>query len=384
MAAIDYIRRVPGIRNLFPNGGVAERNGGEFFMIPVGGDTDATLDARAAAASFAVASVVSIRAEMVAHGRLYDGDDLFTASPNPNMGLGQFIQEFVWLMSLTGTGVVYRRGITTPNAVNVPLWNLEFPKGLDRLSDRDFTVRYEDDVRRFDIPSSDLIFAADLFPFDSPVLGWSRLRSLKYNVSIVERTLRAKHTMSDNPGGIGIFANRGTAAGGHVKPLTREEKERLERNTAAGYGTSHGKSLFHIVTSDLEYQEIAAKIKDFGYDESIAYEVGRIAQAFRIPKEVYTDWSEGTTYENQRAAMLNYIQGDVQSVGDKVAAVLSELYGRDLQMDYTHLPSMQDAKAVQQDRYLRTAETLTRMLQDGVISTEEYRDLFERWTGEAL
>ena len=348
--------------------------------------------------NFALQSIVNLRASYFSKGvfKVLDvnGNEIEShplleifKSPNALMTKNEFLKQWVVLLSLYGYEYIYIDGtigiksIETVNSLvntNPTLIENEitFKQLFNNTIEQNAKITFEDgSIQKVSI--SELISYYDTtsgLVRDNITKGTSRVEGCWESIVNVNKALDAKNILLGMPGGLGMITANPVNKQGQMVTMNPDDKKDLEDKLTNQRGLGSGKNAILTSTKPLKYESFVHRLKQFGYDDAINEDLNRVAISFNIPLDLLIKTG---TYENQKEAEKRYIQGDIEQLSRNFCQPFTELYlqdGQELIMDYRHLEVF-DTNPV--NDVLKFSNSITQLLENEIITTEEARELFE-------
>lgn len=243
-------------------------------------------------------------------------------------------------------------------------FNYKEPQEKD--SDKGKDIAYKDVVAFYDTGNAINVDKKQKNPLISP----SRLCSVLKSVENSNMALDAENVMIQT-NGREIFsggANRGFNLGAAL-PMEEDDKESIESNLINNYGLTSLKRRSIATNQEINWQSLHIKLKDLGLHESVSSNANLIREAFEVPNELYKAFQKGSTYENQKEALISFVQSTIQPIADDIAASFTqwfELEGVKVIASFDHLPVMQHTESKKAEKVLKLATAFQRLVQSGL------------------
>lgn len=320
-------------------------------------------------------------------------------NPNKYQSQQNFLIQDLTFQSIFGTSywfvnkLIDSRGFAddTTDILNISADKLIFLNDKGQMYDGDYiaemiqkqpeqiVVKYiVDEVTREvkTIDVNQLLPFFDTSIFTNPYFSQSRLESLQYVVSNCQAALEAQNTFLSNPGGIGAWVSRKRDAVGSVM-LTEKERKELEEAQQLDYGVLSGQRNIQIIGTDVDYVSTIPKVSDLKLNDTLVNAGLTIFGLFGLPKEAFSALASGSTFENQKEAYKAFIESEAQNLIDDRTNSLNKYLGYTdgkIVGSYAHLAVMQEDEERKQRIKKGEIEILSTLLNEGIISPEEYRN----------
>ena len=355
-------------------------------------------------------AVVNKRANLCAKARLcvvdnndkeIKGDPLLDLLKKPNFWQNQqtFIRQWVVITSLDGGAFQFPivpagfEGTEKVRAlVNLPMSRsrmdlkysnktlTDYDEFIDTLRDSPITLSFKGNSIR--VPFGELIPSYDIsdIPTSNDIVKpISRVDSLRYDLSNIQKTLEAMNVMAGKPGGFGIGSKSST----EYTPLMEEERKELEDNFK-GYGLSHDKSSVIFSTASINYQSTMVKFKDLGLNDINETSVLNVLSGFDVPPSIFLD-NNGAYGTKQEAGELHYIQDNIGSTMDTFTSSLNNYFnypdqGKRLVAKFDHLHCFSTQRAETSKTLKEVTETLTAAIESKLITPQRAVEIINELT----
>lgn len=212
--------------------------------------------------------------------------------------------------------------------------------------------------------------------------GESKMKALKVAINNVRMAYESRGIILRFRGADGAWVNRAKDAVGRTLPLDEKEREILQK-AYSKYGTLSGQHQTIVTSQDIDW--VQSGVKDpskLGLFQEIEEDFNKFLDAYGVPSEIFVR-QKGATYENQRQAEKGlYVRTTIPEANEWIGAVTSELRQDDsitYIADYSHLPIFQEDLKERADALSATVTYLSKLLSDGVITIEEYRQEIEKF-----
>lgn len=296
-------------------------------------------------------------------GKEIEKDPILDLFKNPNFSQSQqdFLYSHLWNKSLGNniTRVVPRATGTNVNVRDISkaasIENL-IPSCIDyrdinkvgqfiisntqKKAFQEQKIKYTISSKEHEIPISQLAFFYDVTNnmvnesyFKSP----SRITALLPALLNIQETQSAKNVNLKHSKKW-LVTNQGKDSYGK-EDLKNDEKLEIEENF-------HNKDII-ATNAMVKGESLNVDFRKLMYDDSIASDAMKVFSAYGINKDVLNWWMNGqTTYDNKQYGVVDWIQNSIQFEADDWGNTWSNFFGynkegKNLTMDYSHLPIMQ-------------------------------------------
>lgn len=237
------------------------------------------------------------------------------------------------------------------------------------------TLRYEDIIAFYD--TGNALDYSDRQ--NNPLVSPSRMNSVIKPITNINMALEAENVMIQT-NGREIFSG-GSERGfnlGAALPMEEDDKENIESNLIRDYGMTSMKRRSIATNQLVNYQSLHIKLKDLGLHESISNNANLIREAFEVPNELYKSFQKGSTYENQKEALISFIQKTIQPIADDIASSYTQFFGLEgskIIASFDHLPVMQHTEEKKAEKVLKIARAYQNLTSGGSMPKEEAIDI---------
>jgi Phage portal protein len=232
--------------------------------------------------------------------------------------------------------------------------------------------------KSYQIPNSDILLIKDGY-IDSTTtnmgLPISKVAGLDYFVSNICAAMEADNVLLKKKGPLGVFSYDAKPDMAGLLPMPPKDKDALQ-NDLARYGLTSGQLQYVISKSPIKWNAMSFNLRDLMTKETVRQGVDGICDRFGYPPELMS--GKNATYENRNSAEKFLYQNNVIPFSLRRMARYSQFFELDevsLNLDYDHLPVLQeDIMHAGQARKAKS-EGLTLDWQNGLITWNEYRFL---------
>lgn len=305
--------------------------------------------------------------------------------PNPYQSKQDLLKEFIFFKQAEGWVFQYPRKLTgfeydgiynlNPTKVsydkNFPTRML-FGKEAKEIKKKQFKYEEPHQKRKFDlkdiIPFFDIANGlTDDFLLKSP----SRLKTVQKEIRNINAAKDAKYKAIQK---VGRFIVSGARKGPNMTaPMDPKDKQRIE-NSFGKYGLNNAKGDIIATNSEVSVHDLSIALKNLGLDESVMNDAMFIINVFRTPLECFVLSTSGSTFENQKTAIVNYAQTYVQKHVDDYCNSLNSYFGLSGKETLTgtldHLSIMQYIEEMKADRALKISSAIRNLSQTEIDPNE--------------
>ena len=354
-----------------------------------------------------ISACIEIRAKILSQAQFYTEDANGDANydheflelinnPNPHQSKQDFLKQFEWFKS--SYGWVYQKpfkavGFTPKSIYNLKASCITFPdkmknpmvwtdKEVREYYKQKITYELNDDKKHIElkeiIPFYDLTNALE----DSKasfITSPSRIDSIIKQVSNIGLIGDAENVMIQTNGREMFFG--GQAKGGNLGislGLEDDDKQNIESNLISNYGFGAGKRRSIALKQEVGHKSLHIPLKELGLHESLISNGNLVREAYEVPNELYDTYMKGSTFENQKEALIGFVQNTVQGVADDLANSWTTHFGLEgtpIKASFSHLPVMQHTEDKKADKLLKIATAYRNLIQAG-LTNEEVNQIF--------
>ena len=354
-----------------------------------------------------ISACIEIRAKLLSQAEFYieesNGDknlddDLIKLINNPNVHQSKqdFLKQFEWFKSTYGW--VYQKPYAAlgfaPKAIfNLKSANIEFPKAMLNpmvWTDKDVKNYYKQKLIYKIQDEEKSIELKEVIPFydlsnslndkkEGFITSPSRIESIIKQISNIGLIGDAENVMIQTNGREMFFG--GQTKGGNLGislQLDTEDKNNIERNLMNNYGFGAGKRRSIALKNEAGHKSLHIPLKDLGLHDSLISNANIVREAYEVPNELYDTYMKGSTFENQKEALIGFVQNTVQGVADDLANSWTSHFGyeeRPIKASFSHLPVMQHAEDKKADKLLKISTAYRNLIQAG-LSNEDVNTIF--------
>ena len=341
-----------------------------------------------------VSACISIRAQILSQAEFYiegangemetDHEVIkLINNPNPLQSKQDLLKQFEWFKCVFG--YVYQKpygatGFTPDYLYNLNSGNIDFPDDIlsplmidksevDAYFEQQFKYTDETDKERLFqlnsiIPFYDVTNGLEATEY-SAITGKSKLDAVIKQVSNIGLVGDAENVIIQS-NGREIFSNEGKGSNlGSSMPLAGEDKKQIENRLINNYGFGGGKRRSIATQSPINWQSIHIKHSDLGFEESIATNATLVREIFGIPNELYSAHKTGATFENQKEALIGFVQNVMQPVADDLANSWTSYFKLEdtpIKVTFKNMPVMQHTEQKKADKVLQIATAYEKLV----------------------
>lgn len=354
-----------------------------------------------------ISACIEIRAKILSQAEFYiedangdknTDDELIKLINNPNVHQSKqdFLKQFEWFKSTYGW--VYQKPYAavgyTPKAIfNLKSSCIEFPKTMLNpmvWTDKDiknyykqrFTYKIQDEEKSIELK--------DVIPFydltnsltekkEGFITSPSRIESIIKQISNISLIGDAENMMIKTNGREMFYG--GQTKGGNLGialQLDGDDKKNIESRLMNNYGFGNGKKRSIALKNEVGHKSLHIPLKELGLHESIISNANIVREAYEVPNELYDTYMKGSTFENQKEALIGFVQNTIQGVADDLANSWTSHFDyedKPIKASFSHLPVMQHAEDKKADKLLKISTAYRNLVQAG-LSNEDVNTIF--------
>jgi len=216
--------------------------------------------------------------------------------------------------------------------------------------------------------------------------GESKMKGLRAALKNIKMAYESRGIILKYRGALGILSNRSTDGVGSGLPLEEKEITDLQKKYQQ-YGGLEGQFQVIISSANLQWQQMSVDPNKLGLFQETEEDFNKILDAYGVPSEMFTR-QKGATFENQNQARKSiYENTTIPEANEWTTGLNSKFFpepnGPKIIADYSHLPIFQEDIKHRSETLANMVNSLSRLLQDGQITDEEYREeLFKLGVGD--
>ena len=318
-------------------------------------------------------------------------------NPNPLQSKQDFLKQYEWFKCVYGW--VYQKpygsvGFTPDYLYNLNSGYIDFPDDMkstlliDKQEVDDYFAqkfKYTDETdteKYFELKS--------IIPFydvtngltcaeESGVTGKSKIDTVIKNISNIGLAGEAENIIIQSNGREG-FSNEGKGSNlGSSIPLDKDDKNQIESRLMNNYGFGRGKRRSIATQNPLHWQSYHIKHSDLGFSEIISTNATLVREIFGVPNELYSAHKTGATFENQKEALIGFVQNVMQPVANDIANSWTSYFDLEdtpIKATFKNMPVMQHTEQKKADKVLKIATAYEKLVR-AEMDTETIEALFE-------
>ena len=236
------------------------------------------------------------------------------------------------------------------------------------------TIIYTISGKEYSIPLNELVFFYDITNGlqDGRVMtSPSRISALEPSLANIYEAQKGKN-INLKLSSKHIISGKQSAGGDPFKETILEAAEKTQIEDRLFQKDTHA------VGSQLDVHSLAGDFRKLMLDDSLAADMLRVSNAFGMSKDVLNWAMNGaSTFENQKTAIVDWIQNSIQFEGDDWANTWTTHFsledaGEKVVMKYDHLPVMQILKEKQMQALKTRAEIAELIIKVGGTKDEAF------------
>ena len=145
------------------------------------------------------------------------------------------------------------------------------------------------------------------------------------------------------------------------------------------YGFGRGKRRSIATQNPLHWQSYHIKHSDLGFSEIISTNATLVREIFGVPNELYSAHKTGATFENQKEALIGFVQNVMQPVANDIANSWTSYFDLEdtpIKATFKNMPVMQHTEQKKADKVLKIATAYEKLVR-AEMDTETIEALFE-------
>lgn len=311
-------------------------------------------------------------------------------SPNVFQSKNEFLtQWFIQRCLYPGTFVYQLKSGSILQDVPTALWNLAPSRIVVNRTGKIWTATELDEIVssyefRNNNGSNDKFETDDIIQFnmpdpDDPILGRSTLDALKMPISNIRAAYGYRNVILTKKGAIGMWSSEGKDVMGTIN-LTPDEEKKLSKQLVSTYGIGDNQAKVMVSSKPLRWTAATYPTKDLMLFEEIDANKKAIIDMFGANEFMFTSGvnAKGSTFTNVEMGNKICYQDTIIPIAGDYANGLSKRFGllengERLELEYDHLPIMQENEKDFAEQNKLNAEAAAIMLMNG-YSAEEIND----------
>lgn len=206
--------------------------------------------------------------------------------------------------------------------------------------------------------------------------GESKMAGLSPAINNLRMAYESRGYILKNRGALGILSNSTSDVAGAV-PLDPNERARVQ-DEYKNYGTLSGQNHLIITNANLKWQKMGVNPSELGLYQETEQDFFKICDAYGTPIDLFGS-VKGSTFENQKQAEKGlYLRTIIPEANEWIRGV-SDFIGVPLVIDYSHLSVFQEDLKSRGDSLTSITNALSKMLVDGAITIEEYKEEIKKY-----
>jgi len=217
----------------------------------------------------------------------------------------------------------------------------------------------------------DEILWSRIIDLDSPLIGVSALKSLKYPITNTKYAYDYYNVISNEKGAIGILSTGTNKDNFGAIPVNPEEKKRIQDAYLNSYGLGNdeqGRDKMRVILTELSlnWQPMSYPTRELELQVQIDTNFAVIADAAGLSNNLFN--GKHSTYENTKHAMIMAYQDTIIPFANDFCGSFGKFIGvpkeYELTLDYSHVEILQD----NEETKAKTIETILKSLGDAVAN----------------
>lgn len=347
-------------------------------------------------------SVIDMRANMFSNGVFkieVDGkvvdikdNELKKLLENPNaiQPQNEFLKEYELQRLIFGNQFQYKNVATSLRKYPSAIWNISANYITPYLTGKLFDqvdklgiisyYEYKDEgggIKKYDVNS---ILHSKITDINNPVVGRSPLTSLKFPLTNTKLAYEYRNVIMGEKGAIGILSNQSKDSMGAI-PVSKEEREKIEKSYRSEYGVGAGQKRIHITSSNLSWSPMTYPTRDLLLFEEVDANMITLCDAFGLSINIFS--SKQATYENFKQSMISAYQNVVMPSADEYTQALGKFLNLDfkLTLDYSHLAILQEDDGKRADVLQKQIAAILQMVDKRIINSSMAIELIQQISG---
>lgn len=234
---------------------------------------------------------------------------------------------------------------------------------------------YDDSTTTRKIYETDEILWISDTDLDNPIMGMSRLVTLKYPLSNGKGAYSYLNAIINNKGALGFIVSKNKDSIGSM-PISEEDKKKISEQHLQNYGHGSGQTPFKILDGDADFVTTSYPVKEMMLFETIDHALTATAQLFGINTNLFLT---ETTYENLKNGIIQTYQDTIFSFADMVAQNETKMLkslgslkeNERIRFSYDHIEILQQNKLQGAQTLERMVNAMNNALANGIITPHQ-------------
>ena len=210
---------------------------------------------------------------------------------------------------------------------------------------------------------------------DNPIMGRSKLRTLKYPSSNIEAAYSYRNAILTKKGMLGFIVNKSTEMGS-IKPMSKEDKDALNKQYSEEYGHGDNQTAFAVLSGDADFKTTTYPTKDLLLFEEVEANRNTIAQMYGLNTNLFEN---NTTYENLKNGIVQSYQDAIFPFADLIAQKETAMFQKlnmlganeRIRFSYDHISILQENNLQTFQSLERAVSALNNALQNGIVTQQQ-------------
>lgn len=322
--------------------------------------------------------------------RIEDKDfEKLIRNPNPLQSMNDWLKQYEQQKLIYGNQFLLKKQPSRLSKLPALIWNVSPAYCVPVLTGRIFDqTEIKGIVEKYEFQqyqaketfeTEDILWSR-ITDLDNPLIGKSKLYGLKFPLSNTKLAYEYRNVIMGERGMLGILINKKKDAMGSV-PLTKEEKDRLEKQHTVNYGIGEGQKKIMITETDVDYKATSYPTKDMLLFEEVEANFKTICEHFGLNINIFFN----STFENVKNGIIQSYQDTIIPEADNFAQALTSFLGIKegfkIRASYDHLQVLKSDEQKEAQTLKTRAEAITQMINGKIIVPEVGLELFNEITG---
>ncbi len=313
--------------------------------------------------------------------------------PNILQSQNEWLKQYAVQLQLHGNQFIYKNKPSALLSVPKALFNIDpscikpvlTGKIYDQVEISGIIKHYELDEDGKTRPiNTDTVIWSKIGDANSPLLGKSKLKSLKWPISNTDVAYQYLNSISGEKGAIGALSREPSKDSMGELPVTPEEKIESERLHRQIHGVEEGQSKLLITSNKVSWSPFSYPTAQLQLREQITDNFSRILSAFGVNVNLFIN----STYDNLIHGLKSTHNDTVVPLADGLCQKLTSdkdfsiPKGKRLILDYTHLPYLQPDKVAEAATFASVSAALKVLVDGTIILPQEAKIRLENQFGK--
>lgn len=212
---------------------------------------------------------------------------------------------------------------------------------------------------------------------DDPIVGTSPFHALKMPISNIRSAYGFRHVIMTKKGAIGMISKDGKGAGNGAIPITKDERDKMEKQLIGDYGLSERQKQVLLSTAAWKWNPMSYPTKDLELFTEVDEDSEAIMDEYGMDKDLFAGKA---TFENKIAGEKSTYQNTIIPEANDLANGLTRKFkldekGQKIVLNYDHVAVLQEDQEKKSSIIKNKAEAIKVLQESGLYSNEEIKEI---------